>query len=81
MQKLSISLPPSLAEQVREAVRDDGMTLSAFMVEAAENELRRRGMRILVEEYQREHGWFTDEEVAATDDLVVVVGPDQPEGR
>ena len=74
-------MPPSLAEQVREAVREDGKTLSAFMVEAAENELRRRGMRIRVEEYQREHGWFTDEEVAATDDLVVVVGPDQPEGR
>jgi len=81
MQKLSISMPPDLVEQVREAVREDGMTLSAFVVQAAEHELRLRGMRILVEEYQREHGWFTDEEIAATDDLVVVVGPDEPEGE
>ena len=79
MQKLSISLPPSLAEQVRETVRDEGTTLSAFMVEAAEDALRRRGMRAALREWEAEYGAITPEEAAATDDLIVVVGPGEVE--
>jgi pyruvate/2-oxoglutarate dehydrogenase complex dihydrolipoamide acyltransferase (E2) component len=76
MQKLSISLPPALAEQVRDAAREDGVSLSAFMAESAEHGLRLRGMRIAVEEYQREHGWFTPEELAAAAaERPVIVGP------
>jgi predicted transcriptional regulator len=76
MQKLSISMPPDLAERVRDVVSADGMTLSAFMAQAAEDALRRRAMRIAVDEYQREHGWFTPEEIAVADaQEPVVVGP------
>jgi len=75
MQKPSISLLPSLADQVREAVRDEGSTLSAFMIEAAEDALRRRGMRAALKEWEAEYGPITPEEAAATDNLIVVVGP------
>jgi hypothetical protein len=80
MQKLSISLPPSLAEQVREAAREDGMSLSAFMVLAAKEELRMRAWRISVEEYQAEFGPFTPEELAAVAaERPTVVGPVEEE--
>jgi hypothetical protein len=76
MQKLSISMPPDLVEQVRVAVREDGVSLSAFMSEAAEYGLRLRAMRIAVEEYQAEFGRFTPEELAAAAaEQPVVVGP------
>jgi hypothetical protein len=79
MQKLSISMPPDLAEQVREAAREDGVSLSAFMSEAAEDAMRRRGMRVALEEWEAEFGAVTPEEAAATDNLIVVVGPGEVE--
>jgi hypothetical protein len=79
VRKLSISMPPALAERIREAVREDGMSLSAFMAQAAEDGLRRRAMRIALEEWEAEYGPITPDDVAATDDMVVVVGPGEVE--
>jgi len=76
MQKLSISMPPDLVEQVREAAREDGVSLSAAVAEAAKEGLRMRAWRISIEEYEAEFGPFTPEELAAaTAERPMVVGP------
>jgi metal-responsive CopG/Arc/MetJ family transcriptional regulator len=80
MQKLSISMPPDLLQQVREAVREDGVSLSAAMAEGAKEWLRMRAWRISIEEYQAEYGPFTAEELAAAAaHRPVTVGPVDPE--
>jgi len=76
MQKLSISMPPDLVEQVREAAREDGVSLSAAVAEAAKEGLRMRAWRISIEEYEAEFGPFTPEELAAAAaERPTVVGP------
>jgi hypothetical protein len=79
MQKLSISLPPSLAEQVREAAAQVGLSMSAWLAGAAEEELRHQAKLAALAEYETKHGRITAEEAAATDSMIVVVGAIEPE--
>jgi hypothetical protein len=78
--KMSISLAPGLGEAVREAAAEAGMTLSEWLAQAAEAKLRQdtdakvleeaahkrrlEGMRAFLDEWEAEHGAFTDEELA-----------------
>lgn len=61
--KLSISLDPELAEHVRESARRAGKGVSAWLAEAAAAKLRAEALDEFLEEWKREHGDFTIEEL------------------
>jgi hypothetical protein len=79
--KLSISMTPELGEAVRVAAAEAGMTLSEWLAAAAETKLRQdedakilkeaadkrrsRGLGRFLDEWQAEHGAFTEEEMAS----------------
>lgn len=76
---MSISLDTELGDAVREAAADAGMTLSEWLGRAAQTKLqqdtdarvleeaarkrRREGMRAFLDEWEAEHGAFTEEEL------------------
>jgi TRAP-type C4-dicarboxylate transport system substrate-binding protein len=80
--KLTISLDPELGDAVREAAAEAGMTLSEWLGRAAETKLkqdtdakileeaarkrRTEALKAYLDEWQAEHGAFTDEELAET---------------
>ena len=77
---MSVTFAPELREAVREAADEAGLSLSEWLAQAAEakiraddqarileeaeRERRRRGLREFLDEYQVEHGAFTEEEMA-----------------
>jgi 3-oxoacyl-ACP reductase-like protein len=74
---MSISFAPELGDAVREAAERAGMTLSAWLAEAARAKLRAeedeqeahkrrmQGLNEFLDEWEAEHGAFTEEELAA----------------
>jgi predicted DNA-binding protein len=74
--KMSVSLAPELDGRVREAAVRSGKTLSAWLAEAAEAKLRAeigeeeelqrkmRGLDKFLDEWEAEHGAFTEEELS-----------------
>ena len=56
-----LSLSEWLAQAAEAKIRADGQ---ARILGEAERERRRRGLREFLDEYQAEHGAFTDEEMA-----------------
>ncbi|BAK36397.1 hypothetical protein MLP_33830 [Microlunatus phosphovorus NM-1] len=63
--KLAISVESGVARQVETAAAEDGVSVSAWMTEAARRALRIRDGLAAVAEWEREHGELTDEEMAA----------------
>lgn len=63
--KLAISVEPEIARQVEAAALEDGLSISAWMTDAARRALRIRDGLAAVAEWEEEHGAFTDEEMAA----------------
>jgi predicted transcriptional regulator len=76
--RMSVALEPDLDERVRESADRSGKTLSTWITEAvkakllaelgllAELQRKMRGLDRFLEEWQAEHGYFTDEEMAET---------------
>jgi hypothetical protein len=65
--KLAVSFPPDLAVQVwKAAQRTTKGNLSAWLAEAARNEMRRDALTRFLAEYEAEHGAFTEKELAAS---------------
>ena len=64
VEKLSISMDPKLGEDVRAAAERAGMSVSAWLAEAAARELRRQALADFLAEWQRKHGKFTAAELA-----------------
>jgi hypothetical protein len=74
--KMSVSLAPDLRDEVRDAARRSGKTMSQWIAETIEGRLldeknsaeaaqrRHEGLGRFLEEWQAEHGAFTDEEMA-----------------
>ncbi|WP_129668691.1 hypothetical protein [Phytoactinopolyspora endophytica] len=62
--KMSISLDPELDREVRDAARRSGQSLSAWLSDAAAQWLRSQSLREFVDDYEREHGPFTEEELS-----------------
>ena len=74
---MSISFAPELGDAVREAAERAGKSLSAWLAEAARaklraeedeqeaHERRMRGLNEFLDEWEAEHGAFTEEELAA----------------
>ena len=64
VEKMSISMDAELAEEVRRSAAAEGQTVSAWIAGVLAKKTRREGLRALLEEYQAEHGAFTEEELA-----------------
>lgn len=78
--KLAITVDPAVHEQVVAAAADEGVSVSAWMTNAARRALVVRDGLRAVAEWEAEHGAFTDGELTAArrrvaDDLAV---PDRP---
>jgi hypothetical protein len=68
--KRSVSLGDDVAAAVEVAAREDGVSFSAWLSNAAERQLRvRQGLRG-VAAWEKEAGALTDEEIAAGEDLL-----------
>lgn len=63
--KITITLPDQLIDALGDAAEQDGIPLSRLIAGAAETELRRRGARKVIQDWQTEHGAFTAGELAA----------------
>jgi len=91
---LSVTFAPELGEAVRAAAAEAGLSLSEWLAQAAEAKIRADGQarileeaererrfqafRELLDEYQAEHGAFTDEEMARASEELGLPWP--PEG-
>ncbi len=60
----------TVAIAVREAAEADEQNVSAWLADAARRQLANRGLRDVVAAWEREHGAFSDEELAAARALV-----------
>jgi hypothetical protein len=65
--KRSISLPPDLDDQIAAAAEQAGMTYSAWLAATARKEFTLRAGLAAVADYEREHGPFTHDELADSD--------------
>jgi hypothetical protein len=62
--RISIAVPPELGKAVRDAAEEEGLSVSAWVSQAAADKVRNRLLRAFLDEYQAEHGAFTAEELA-----------------
>ena len=62
--KMSISLDPRLGDDVRAAAAKSGRGLSGWLADAAAAKLRAEALQAYLQDFQREHGTFTEEELA-----------------
>lgn len=67
VRKISISMDAELLDDVAREAEAEGLSVSAFLAALAEDRVALLGLRRLVDEYQAEHGAFTDEEKAEAD--------------
>jgi hypothetical protein len=62
VEKISISIDEEVLAQARACAEDEGVSLSAWLVEAARERAKLLGWRRLIREYEDEFGAFTAEE-------------------
>ncbi|MGH9111421.1 MAG: hypothetical protein ACRDZN_03845 [Acidimicrobiales bacterium] len=62
-EKLSISLESELAEAVRAAAADDGVSVSTWLAKAAEARARQRNLRIALDAHADEVGALDEAEI------------------
>jgi hypothetical protein len=70
VERLTVSIESELAMAVREAADADEQNVSAWLAAAARRQLANRGLRDVVAAWEREHGAFDDDELAAARALV-----------
>lgn len=70
VERLTVSIEAELAAAVRKAAEADEQNVSAWLADAARRQLANRGLRDVVAEWERDHGAFSDEELAAARALV-----------
>jgi hypothetical protein len=63
--KLAITVDPDVHEGIMRAAEEDGVSVSAWMTEAARRALLVRDGLRAVQEWEAEHGPLTDEEMDA----------------
>lgn len=63
-ERVTVSLPRQLARELRIAAEDEHTSVSGWVAESVQNRLLVRRMRAYIEEYEREFGEITDEEIA-----------------
>lgn len=62
--KMSISMSPELGDGVRLAAEREGLSVSAWLAEAAAARLRSQALATLLAEWQSKHGKITPRELA-----------------
>ena len=62
--KMSISMDPRLGDEVRSAAESEGLSVSAWLAEAAAARLRKRALAAFLSEWQAKHGKITAPELA-----------------
>lgn len=62
--KIAMTVDPDVYEHVVAAANKDGLSISAWMTNAAREALKRRAGLAAVEEWEKQHGRFTAEEMA-----------------
>ena len=70
VKKLSVALDDTVAQEVALAADRAGVSVSAWLNHAAENELAIEAGLDAVREWEAEHGELTAEELAAADKLL-----------
>lgn len=70
VKKLSVALDDNVAQEVARAADRAGVSVSAWLNHAAENELAIEAGLDAVREWESEHGELTDDELAAADRLL-----------
>lgn len=63
--KLAITVDPDVHRGIVEAAAADGVSVSAWMTDAARRALKVREGLCAVTEWEREHGPFTEEELTS----------------
>jgi hypothetical protein len=63
VRKFAISFVEDLESDVREAAREDGLSISAWLAEAARERIRQKHMDAFISAYEREHGEITEDEM------------------
>ena len=62
--KMSISLEAELGDRVRDAARRARKGISSWLAEAAAAKLRAEALAEFLDDWEKEHGAFTEEELA-----------------
>ena len=62
--KLAITVDPEIHGEIVKAAAREGMSVSAWMSDAARHALKIRAGLAAVDEWQKENGYFTEEELA-----------------
>ena len=62
--KLSVSFAPDLGDEVRDAARQDGSSLSAWLADAAAAKLRTQALSDYLKEWEEQRGQLTPAELA-----------------
>lgn len=63
--KMSVSFDPQLGDAVRAAARRSGRGLSGWLADAAAARLRAEALAEFLDNFEREHGEITADELAA----------------
>jgi len=61
--KYSASMDDELLDDVERAARAEGVTVSAWLAEAARDRVRLLTLQQVIDEWEEEHGAFTEEEI------------------
>lgn len=68
--KLAITVDPDVYKRIRSSAAEEGVSVSAWMTEAARNRLIIHDGLQAMREYEEEFGAFTEEELAAADERI-----------
>lgn len=63
VEKLSISLDPELAEVIRAAAADEGVSVSTWLAGAADARARRRRLRDALDDFAAEQGALDENQI------------------
>ncbi|MBA2326444.1 MAG: hypothetical protein H0V95_07350 [Actinobacteria bacterium] len=66
VEKYSASMDAETLAEARKAAEDQGVTLSAWLAEAARDRVRLLGLERLIKDYEEEFGEITEEEMEAS---------------
>jgi hypothetical protein len=77
VRKLSIALEESVASAAARAAERRGVSLSAWVNAAAARALRVEAGLAAVGEWEAEHGWLSDDELAWADSVLDGVSPER----
>jgi post-segregation antitoxin (ccd killing protein) len=69
--RLSVTVDPTIAREVRQAASDLGVSVSSWVAEAIEARLRNQRLREALDTWEAEDGPLSEEELGAADRLFV----------